>query len=523
MNSHLPYLIDQFARLNVIVIGDAMLDSYLEGTVSKLCREAPVPVIAIEERKDAPGGAANVAANLRSLGARVHFLSVIGDDSEGRRLRRAMEERGIPAENVLVHPTRQTLAKHRVVATAHMLVRFDQGTTTDLDDDTEQALIDRLVALYPRCDAVLVSDYGYGVLTPRIRRVLADLQRFAPRILVVDAKDLAAYRHVGITAVKPNYGEAVRLLGLDQVEEAQARADMMAEQGARVLDITGAHIAAITLDTDGGLIFERGHAPYRTYARPAPHSRAAGAGDTFATTLLLALAAGAQTPAAAELASAAAAVVVAKDGTSTCSVDELREAVSSVGKQITDRARLASRVEYYRRQGQRIVFTNGCFDILHRGHITYLNRAKALGDILIVGMNSDDSIRRLKGESRPINSLDDRLQVLAALSCVDHVVAFDEDTPTELIRIVRPDVFVKGGDYRRESLPEAPLVEELGGQVHLLPYLQDRSTTGIIERIQAATHRPTPQPPRPIPSDPRRERPRDVAVVAKDHTEAAAD
>ena len=523
MNSHLPHLIDQFARLNVIVIGDAMLDSYLEGSVSKLCREAPVPVVAVEERKDAPGGAANVAANLCSLGARVHFLAVIGDDAEGRMLQRAMAKVGIATDNVLVHPTRQTLAKHRVVATSHMLVRFDQGTTADVDDDTEQALIDRLVALYPRCDAVLVSDYGYGVLTPRIRRVLADLQKFAPRIMVVDAKDLAAYRHVGVTAVKPNYGEAVRLLGLDAVEGAKARAEMMAEHGSRVLDITGAHIAAITLDTDGGLIFERGHAPYRTYARPAPHSRAAGAGDTFATTLLLALAAGGQTPAAAELAAAAAAVVVAKDGTSTCSVDELREAVTAAGKHVVDRDRLASRVEYYRRQGRRIVFTNGCFDILHRGHITYLNRAKALGDVLIVGMNSDDSISRLKGPSRPINSLDDRLQVLAALSCVDHVVAFDEDTPESLIRLIRPDVFVKGGDYRRETLPEVPLVEALGGKVHILPYLQDRSTTGIIERIQAA-YRPTPQPPRTTTARRRAApRPRDVTVVAKEHAEAAAD
>ena len=216
----------------------------------------------------------------------------------------------------------------------------------------------------------------------------------------------------------------------------------------------------------------------------------AGAGDTFASALALALAAGAPTSTAAELASAAAAVVVGKERTATCSAQELREFVSAEGKYVSDLGRLAARVEFYRRQGEKVVFTNGCFDILHRGHITYLNRAKALGDVLIVGVNSDDGIRRLKGPDRPINSLEDRVQVLAALSCIDHLVAFDEDTPCNLIRAIRPHVFVKGGDYTRERLPEAPLVEELGGVVHILPYLQDRSTTGLIERIPEVYSRP---------------------------------
>ena len=181
--------------------------------------------------------------------------------------------------------------------------------------------------------------------------------------------------------------------------------------------------------------------------------------------------------------------MVSKDGTVTCDARELREHVSAAGK-IATASRVAQRADFYRRQGRRIVFTNGCFDILHRGHIEYLNRAKALGDVLIVGINSDESVRRLKGPTRPINPLDDRLQVLAALSCIDHLVAFDDDTPSELIRAVRPDVFVKGGDYTRETLPEAPLVEQLGGRVELLPFVDDRSTSGIIERIREAYAKP---------------------------------
>jgi D-beta-D-heptose 7-phosphate kinase/D-beta-D-heptose 1-phosphate adenosyltransferase len=205
--------------------------------------------------------------------------------------------------------------------------------------------------------------------------------------------------------------------------------------------------------------------------------------------LALALAAGADTPAAAELAAAAAAVVVAKDGTCACNPDELRAHLAADAKAVPLPV-LVARLDALRRQGRRIVLTNGCFDILHRGHVTYLGRAKALGDVLVVGVNADESIRRLKGPGRPINALEDRLQVLAALSCVDHVVAFDEDTPHELVRAVRPHVFVKGGDYTRERLPEASLVEQLGGEVHILPFTADRSTTRVIERIRGSLEVP---------------------------------
>jgi D-beta-D-heptose 7-phosphate kinase / D-beta-D-heptose 1-phosphate adenosyltransferase len=301
-------------------------------------------------------------------------------------------------------------------------------------------------------------------------------------VVVVDSKHLPAYRTVGITAIKPNYAEAAQLLDTRPVD-GPTRVDFIATHGDRLLDLTGAQVAAVTLDTDGAILIERGRPPYRTYARPTHHSYAAGAGDTFLSALAMAIAAGADTPAAAEIAAAAAAIVVGKAGTVTCSAQALRAALSVEGKYITKLSRLLAQVELYRQQGHRIVFTNGCFDILHRGHITYLSRAKALGDVLIVGVNADAGVRRLKGPTRPINSLEDRAQVLAALSCVDHLIAFEEETPIQLIRALRPDVFVKGGDYTRASLPEAPVVEQLGGVVHILPYLADQSTTSIIERI----------------------------------------
>jgi len=484
MTIDLSSIIDQFADLKVLVIGEAILDSYSDGRAERLCREAPVPVVTVTQRIDVPGGAANTAANPQRLGAQTRFLSVIGMDTEGVLLREALEAQGVATECVIAHPSRRTLAKHRVLAESHFLVRFDQGSTEPLDRRTEENLVDCLSTLFLDSDAVIVSDYGYGILTPRIIHTLTTLQRRAPRILLVDSKNLPQYRPVGVTAVKPNYQEALRLLGDSARGEAEDRAEYILNAGDRILDLTGAHIAAVTMDTEGAFIFEQGGPTYRTYAQPASHTQAAGAGDTYLSTLALTLAAGADTQAAAELAAAAAAVVVARPGTTGCTAVELRGAVCSDAKP-TDLARLLPQVEFYRQQGRRVVFTNGCFDILHSGHITYLSEAKALGDVLIVGLNSDDSVRRLKGRTRPVNPLADRAQVLSALSCVDHIVSFDEDTPEELIRVLRPHIFVKGGDYTRERLPEAALVESLGGEVRILPYVRERSTTGIIERIRA--------------------------------------
>jgi D-beta-D-heptose 7-phosphate kinase/D-beta-D-heptose 1-phosphate adenosyltransferase len=476
---------ERFRQLRVLVVGDAMLDTYLHGEVSRLCREGPVPVVALQHRLDAPGGAANTAANLRALGATVTLLSVVGRDREGGALRRALHERGVDTSALLRAPQRRTLTKVRVLVEGQLLVRLDNGSTEQIDAEHERAVIGRLAALAPHHDALVISDYGYGVLTPAVITQLSELQRRAPRVLVLDAKQPEAYRGAGITAVKPNYEEALRLIGQPPVTSPRARLQQIVTHSDHLLSITGAHIVAVTLDRDGALCLERGRPPYRTYARAAPRAHAVGAGDTWLSAFTLALAAGADTAGAAELAAAAAAVAVGKGGSATCSADELRAWLQLGDKYLGDRHQLAARVAALRAQGKRIVFTNGCFDILHHGHVLCLNRAKALGDVLIVGLNSDASVRRLKGEGRPINPLADRAQVLAALSAVDYVVPFDEDTPAELIRAIRPDLYVKGGDYTRATLPEAQLVESLGGAVQILPYLSDHSTTAIVARIRA--------------------------------------
>ncbi|HXG03737.1 MAG TPA: D-glycero-beta-D-manno-heptose 1-phosphate adenylyltransferase, partial [Candidatus Binatia bacterium] len=368
----------------------------------------------------------------------------------------------------------------------HMLVRFDEGSGEAPPVRRQRELAARLRRLFAEHHAVVVSDYGYGLCTAPVIGALAAAQARAPRVVVADSKTLLAYRGVGLTAVKPNGDEALALVGAARGAAAGSlRLDLIAREGGRLLDLTGARIAAVTLDADGALFFERGRPPYRTYAEPADHGRAVGAGDTFGAALALALAAGGDVPAAAEVASAAAAVVVGKQGTAVCSAAELRARLALGDKFCPDTATLLARLAAHREHGRRIVFTNGCFDILHRGHVTCLNAAKALGDVLVVALNTDAGVRRRKGPGRPINPLEDRAQVLAALSSVDHIVAFDDDTPAALLRQVRPDVLVKGGDYTRDRLPEAAVVEALGGQVVILPWVEDRSTSGVIERIRS--------------------------------------
>ncbi|MDC0715662.1 D-glycero-beta-D-manno-heptose 1-phosphate adenylyltransferase [Nannocystis bainbridge] len=478
----LPVL-DAFAGLRTLVIGEAMLDAYLDGHSERLCREAPVPVVDVDARRDVPGGGANTAVNAAALGARVTFLSVVGADDDADRLARSLVALGVCDRGLVRAEGRRTLVKQRILAGGQILLRLDAGSRDGLDPACEARLRERLRAAWREADAVIVSDYGYGVLTDGLIDELAALQAAHARVLVADAKDLRRLARARPTAVKPNYAEAARLLGLSN-GHGDGRVEQIAAHEAELLQTTGARVAAVTLDSAGALVFETGQPAYRTYASPSSDANATGAGDTFVSALALALAAGAPTHACADLASGAAARVVARDGTTACTAAELRVHFAAQDKLLgpDDLARLADSLH---RAGKRLVFTNGCFDILHRGHITCLSRAKALGDVLIVGLNADASVRRLKGAARPINCAADRAQVLAALSCVDHIVEFADDTPARLIELARPDIYVKGGDYRLDTLPEAPLVARLGGEVRLMPYLEHFSTTGLLARIGA--------------------------------------
>jgi D-beta-D-heptose 7-phosphate kinase/D-beta-D-heptose 1-phosphate adenosyltransferase len=473
--------VDDLRGLQVLVIGDAWLDIYLTGVPGRLAEEAPVPVVGVGERQHLPGGAPNVAANIAALGGRPRLLAVVGDDENGRRLRHALREYSISGDDLLSESGRATLTRTRVFADSQLVARFDDGSTSPLRPTVETEIIERIRTISGAFDAAVVSDHGFGTLTSRVIEALAGLRAGSPRLVVVQATDVSAYRPANATAFTLTPAQAAGLLGMTAIDPGDF-AHRLRGSGDRILDATGADVATITLES-GAVVFERRRPPYQTFSKPIRQGRAIGKGDTFVGALALALGARVSTPDAAELASAAAAVAAARDGPAMCSAFELKEFLSSEGKSIRLN-RLLSRVDFYRRQGKRIVFTNGCFDILHRGHIAYLNRAKSLGDVLVVGVNTDKSVAKLKGPGRPIISLDARVEILAALSCVDHIVPFDQDTPLDLIRAIKPHVYAKGGDYTKDELPEARVVEDLGGVVHILPLVEDRSTSAIIERVR---------------------------------------
>lgn len=491
-------LLERFSKLSVVVAGDAALHSQVRGKADRLNLDAPAPVVHVSETLDLPGGAANTAVNLRRFGAKVDLVSVIGGDAEGESLLSILRAEGVGARGVIRHVGRETLLTRRVYAGDQLVVRYDQGTGGPVDAETENRLLAALDALCPRADVVVLSDYGQGLLTRRLIEGLTRLQERAPCLVVADTRRLAVYRGLKLAAVRPGGNSALELIGKRAAHQtdgngAVPQSDLLARAGEKTLELLDAQLAAVTLDENGALVIERGGPVYRTYAPEMSFTAVSGAGDAFVTGLALALAAGAQASAAAEIASAAASIVVKYGGRPACCIDELRGYLAGDQKLFADWAALGARLDSLRRQGRRIVFTNGVFDILHSAHVTYLNQAKQFGDILVIGVNTDESVRRLKGPERPVNALLERCRVLAGLSCVDFVTQFGDENPINLIHFVRPDVYVKGGDYTRETLPEAEVVERYGGALRIVPYIADHSTSGVIERIRASL----PQPPAP--------------------------
>ncbi|MCB5909696.1 PfkB family carbohydrate kinase [Streptomyces pinistramenti] len=489
MTGDLLALLDAIAGVRTVVVGDAIVDGYVTGDPVGLGREAPVPVVEVTRVLDRCGGAANVAANLGALGAETRLLAVVGADPAGQRLRQAMTSAAVGTEHLLTDRTRSTVVKTRVLAPRQMLLRMDEGSRRPIGPGTSAALAARLDEQLSWCDVVIVCDYDYGTFTPEVRAVLAASPRRP--LLVVDSRTPAAFRAIRPDVVTPSYAEALDLLGLRATAHSGGRVRQMMDHAEAVLERSGANLAAITLDRDGAVLAQAGRPSLRTYA-DGEAGMTIGAGDTFTAALAMALATGADPGTAAELASAAADTVVRKPGTANCAAEELRRKVSDTGKILAD-GELPRWLTEVPHRAQRVVFTNGCFDLLHGGHVSLLSRAKALGGLLVVGVNSDASVRRLKGPARPVILLAERMRVLAALGCVDLVVPFEADSPTELITQLRPDRYVKGSDYTCRTLPEAPLVEQLGGCVELLSTVDDLSTSKIIRDIHALpradTHR----------------------------------
>ncbi|MGW5054026.1 D-glycero-beta-D-manno-heptose 1-phosphate adenylyltransferase [Actinokineospora sp. NPDC004072] len=464
-------------RPRIAVVGDAILDVWLEGDAGRLCREAPAPVVSVHSRHAAAGGAANTAVNLAALGAEATLVAAVGPDQAGGELRELLAAAGVGVDHLVVGP--QTVVKHRVLAADHLMVRYDEGEVAEHDEPTCRAIAEAAGLAIAHADAVVLCDYGLGVCAPELARLLAERRDGIP-LLVVDAHEPGRWARLRPDLITPNAAEVADLLGEPLPAEDRVRA--VVEAGERLRAAAGAHAVVVTLDRDGSVLLDDGPG-HRTWADPAPESQAAGAGDTFCAALTVAAAAGLPLSTAAELAQTAADIVVHRPGTAVCTTDDLAARLGAHHGAAVTAAELVALVADHRAAGRRVVFTNGCFDVLHRGHIAYLNQARRLGDVLVVAVNGDDSVRRLKGRGRPVNPAADRAEVLAALSCVDHVTVFDEDSPAALIRVLRPDCYVKGGDYTESMLDEAAVVRACGGEVRIVDYVPDQSTSAVIDRI----------------------------------------
>jgi D-beta-D-heptose 7-phosphate kinase/D-beta-D-heptose 1-phosphate adenosyltransferase len=467
-------VVEAWAGREVLVIGDALLDEWRHAAPERLSREAPAPVLSLRRREPAGGGAANTAINLAALGARPTLVAPVGNDEAGRRLRAVVTAAGVRDAMVTV-PGRRTPVKSRVLVDGQVLLREDDGDPAPLDEAAARALADATTA----ADTLIVCDYGLGAVGGPVRRWLVE-RRGRYRIRAVDAHDLRPWAALEPTLVTPSFAEATALLGRLSRHPGQP-GDAVVEHAARLLAAARSEIMAVTLDADGEVVLAAGRGVvHRERSERHPPSHAVGAGDAYLSAFALALAVDAPLTVAATLAHRAAATTLSGVDTCVCHRDDLLGDGT-----LLDADGLVRLVERRRAAGERIVFTNGCFDVLHRGHVSYLEEAAHLGDLLVVAVNSDDSVRRLKGPDRPVNPVEDRTAVLAALSCVDAVVVFGADSPADLIEAVRPDVYVKGGDYPPELVPEAPLVRKLGGEVRILGYVPDRSTSAVIDRIRA--------------------------------------
>lgn len=498
MKEDIEALIKGFKNLKVLVVGDAILDTYTRGSSDSISREAPVLVLNVHERAYQCGGAANTAINVAALGAETYFLTVLGKDGHARELLTVLRRNRVHTEYILKDKARSTIAKQRIIASSNILLRTDEGTSTDIATPYVKALLERFAALYPQMDAVILSDYGYGILNEPVIEGIKRITQSGTKPLIADAKDIGRYRVVAPAAVKPNYGETLQLLGIKKAP-AENRVAFLSSMGNDVLKLCGARIAAVTLDTDGVILFEEGKPPHRIPCIPRDNAKTIGAGDTFTSALALALACKVNSHKAAELAAAAAAVVVQKNGTAVCSNRELIACFMPQPK-FTTLDHLVNLVKELKKQNKKIVFTNGCFDIIHKGHIALLNQAKEAGDVLIVGVNSDTSIRALKGPGRPINNLEDRITVLAGLQSVDYLVSFDEVNASRLIQALRPDIFVKGGNYTENGISEVPLLKKQGCVIKIIPYIEDHSTAYIIDKIRHINDHTTIniRPPQPV-------------------------
>jgi D-beta-D-heptose 7-phosphate kinase/D-beta-D-heptose 1-phosphate adenosyltransferase len=494
MTADLIDLVQHLGQPRVLVVGDLMLDRYIWGDAERISQEAPVILLHADRREERLGGASSVATMLRALGAKVSLTGVVGADGDGKRIRQLLAELEIDHEAVLSDSGRPSTVKERYIGRAQerhpqQMMRVDYEARNPLPAAIEEPLIQAMHHQVRKADLVLVSDYDKGVCSPGLLAAAsAGAKERGLRILVDPIRSSDYRKYHGCSAMTPNRLEAGLAVGrsLQGTGQALEAAAVLREQ----LDLEA---AIITLDKDGMALVHRDGRRQVFPTRPRQVYDITGAGDMVLAVLGMALAAGADYEPAIRLANVAGGLEVEKIGVATVSRDEILRDLLRAGpehgprmEKLLQRDILRQEIDSRRRLGQRVAFTNGCFDVLHAGHVQYLQEARAQADLLVVGLNSDDSVRSLKGAGRPVNPVEARAMVLAGLEAVDYVTIFDELTPLKLIQAVRPDVLIKGTDYKKDEVVGADFVESYGGRVHLVPVRNGYSTTRTLELLGAA-------------------------------------
>jgi len=478
-------LIDHLGTPKLVVVGDLILDHYVFGAVSRISPEAPIPVLHVSHEEDRLGGAANVAANILSMGGHATIVGAVGQDEPGTRLKRLVREsRGLKLSATTTRK-RPTVLKTRMVSQNQQMLRVDREQLAPLQPDEIADVQTRFKAALGGATAVVISDYGKGVITPESAQQLIQAANAAGVPVLVDPKGRDYTRYRGATAITPNRAEAEAATGVDCSTLAGVE-----EAGRKLVKQLKLQAAIITLSAQGVAVIPARGAMLHIPAHARSVYDVTGAGDTFIATLSTCVAAGAGLMPAARVANYAAALKVARFGAVAISRDELRRSVIGAGEgfdhasKVLPLSQLKQELALHRKQGRRVVFTNGCFDLLHQGHVTYLNFCRSQGDVVVVGLNSDASVRRLKGPERPLNDEEARARVLAALGDVDFVTVFREDTPEKLIRAITPDVLVKGADWEGKAVAGAAHVEDAGGKVVFAPLVEGKSTTALVQKAR---------------------------------------
>jgi len=472
-----------FQPLNILVVGDVMLDRYVRGSVDRISPEAPVPIFRSIRTTEAPGGAANVSMNLVGLGAKVTQAGFWGEDPDRQTLEELLRRAGVSTAG-MVNSIRPTISKTRMVAGQQQLLRMDVEDLTPRPEAEYEELLTRVLDLLPGADAVVLSDYAKGVLSFRLCRTLIEGGRARRIPVLVDPKSQNFEKYAGATTISPNLAELSWTTGVSVVNLSD-----LIVAGEKLVHQIGIDFLSVTMSEKGILVLYP-KSSYHSPARAREVFDVSGAGDTVMAVLAVCLASSVDPESAADLANLAAGTVVGKAGTVPITRSELLAEIqvlasTSGPRKLLNRDELLIQVAEWRAAGHRVVFTNGCFDILHLGHITLLDQCRQFGDKVVVGINSDRSVRCLKGPDRPVVGERERARVLAALGSIDAVVIFDEETPLELIRSIRPQVLVKGGDYSVETVVGAEDVLSWGGAVQIVPIVPGHSTTNTIDRMKS--------------------------------------